>query len=176
MSEHGDQSWQCWECGTMLQTETELDQHMTQHHGKITIECLNCGKCFDTKSESEEHIASEHTNKASSENNITNTDKEKDDYIQELLEKNEMLVRKNVALDKENKRMNMAFNQCLYEKDELKREIRAQNETINDVIKENAKLNDEIKVKAEIIKILQEKDEPVIVGNTNNNAIFSTEK
>ena len=60
-------------------------------------------------------------------------------------------------------------------KDELKKEISAQNETINDVLKQNASLNDEIKVKAEIIKMLQEKEDKQDEDETTSN-VFSKER
>ena len=82
-----------------------------------------------------------------------------------LVEKNENLIKKTTALDKENRRLKLAFNQSMVEKADLKKELDAQSGALNDVLKQNTTLNDELKVKSELVKVLREK---TTQGNEEN--------
>ena len=89
-------------------------------------------------------------------NVVQNNVEYKDELIRTLQQKNEYLVKKNTLLDKENNRFKLAFKQSLFEKEQLRKEVSAQSETVNDVIKQNTTLNEEMKVKDELIKALSE--------------------
>ena len=59
-------------------------------------------------------------------------------------------------MEKEARRIELALAECIFEKSEVTKELRAQRETLNEVIKQNTVLNEELKVKDEIIKALSE--------------------
>ena len=79
-------------------------------------------------------------------------------------------MKKNVALDKENKRVQLAFKQSMVEKEDLKKELTSQSDTMNHIIKQNSNLNDELKAKAEIIKLLKEDAEGNGCNQNNGNS------
>ena len=51
-----------------------------------------------------------------------------------LLEKSDYIMKKNVALDKENKRFDLAFKQSMVEKEEIRKELASQSEALNDLL------------------------------------------
>jgi hypothetical protein len=59
-------------------------------------------------------------------------------------------------LDRENKRIHLAFEESLVEKQEIRRESTLQSQAMDDVLKQNAILNDELKVKTDLIKELRD--------------------
>ena len=81
---------------------------------------------------------------------------EKDKIIKIIMQKNENIVKKNCSLEKENKTSKLAFNESLFEREKIRKELESQNEAMNEILKQNTSLNDEVKVKTEIIKLLRE--------------------
>ena len=134
-----DESIKCGECYKTFDNTDNLKSHLDSHSNKIG----DCQSCY--VSEREERI-------------LRDCIEDKDDIIKELHTKIETLIKKNVALDKANKRLSLAFNESIVEKSELKKELTNNIEALNDTIKENVKLNDELIAKTELIKLL----------NTNN--------
>ena len=68
---------------------------------------------------------------------------------------------KNVALDRENKRLKLALKQSEYEKQKLKTEIEAQREALDLALRENTVLNETIRLKNNLEqarKVSEEKD------------------
>ena len=95
------------------------------------------------------------------ESKLIKTIKTKEDIIKELMEKNSILIKKNVASDKENKQLKLAFKESMIEKQELRKELNAQSEAMNDILKQNTTLNDELKVKIHFIKLLKDNRQTV---------------
>jgi alpha-D-ribose 1-methylphosphonate 5-triphosphate synthase subunit PhnG len=60
----------------------------------------------------------------------------------------------------------LAFNQSIVGKADIKKELDAQTNALNDALKQNTTLNDELKVKSKLIKVLREKNTQ---GNEKNN-------
>ena len=75
-----------------------------------------------------------------------------------LKEQNNNLTKKNVNMTNEIRTSELALAECLFEKAELKKEVNAKIETVNEIIKQNTLLKEEIKVKDDIIKALSEND------------------
>ena len=65
----------------------------------------------------------------------------------------------NIALDKENKRTKLAFNESQREKCDILKELNIQRESLAEALKENAVLNEEVHIKAEFIKVLTKEHE-----------------
>ena len=122
---------------------------------------------FETDKESEAHIESVHTAhecvlcpiNEMKVKSINVSLAEKNKVIEELKVKNENIVKSNVQLDKENKRINLAFKESQREKEVFRKEIAKQADALNDILKQNMTLNEEIKTKNEVIKLLKEDTE-----------------
>ena len=84
---------------------------------------------------------------------------EKDNIIAMLRDQNSNITRKNVQMEKDLRRGEMALAECIFEKSEATKEINAQREALDDVIKQNTVLNEELKVKTEIIKAISQNNE-----------------
>ena len=130
---------------------------MEKEHEGTNFSCEKCHKTFDAENDLETHREEHHRTMEVMEetSSIDDRMKEKDDMIEKLLKKNEVLTKVNVNLDKENKRINQAFNQSMFEKGELGKEIRALENSMNEVIKEKSNLEEDIKVKTNLIKLLR---------------------
>ena len=112
--------------------------------------------------------------------------KEKDKEILEISQKSEYVVRKNVEVDKEIRRIKQAFKESLYEKEQLNKRMSSQNESMNEILKQNTTLNDDIKVKENLIKLLrvtvqndnvQQEDTPeIIIEDPNSKEDTAKEK
>ena len=134
---------------------------------ELNYQCGVCGKCFNTENESQAHIDNEHAEpnfqlsivNENENRNLSEIVKEQERLIKSLTDKNENLVKKNIALDRENKRNKLALNECIVEKENLRKELNAQNDTISEVIKQNTTLNEELKTKNELINILKEEND-----------------
>ena len=55
---------------------------------------------------------------------------EKDKTIQILMQKKENLVKKNCSLEKENRTCKLAFNESLFEREKIRKELESQNEIL----------------------------------------------
>ena len=133
---------------------------------ELNYQCGVCGKLFETEHDSQKHIDIEHDDPGcqscalyEDENKLQCQNiQEKDKMIKQLVEKGEYLVKKNMALDKENQRLKLAFKESMIEKEDIRKELKSQNGAIDDILKQNVSLNDEIKVKTDIIKLLTEQE------------------
>ena len=81
---------------------------------------------------------------------------ERDDEIKIIQSKNENLLKKNIALDKELKQTKMALTEAIRAKGEADKELKEQEEILANTIKYNAALVEEVKTKDEIIRALKE--------------------
>ena len=172
-------------CQPYLPNEEEVESN---------YQCGECGKTFGTVAESEYHIESYHANAdcercASNDKVIKRLSaqlKEKDKEILEISQKSEYVVRKNVEVDKEIRRIKQAFKESLYEKEQLNKRMSSQNESMNEILKQNTTLNDDIKVKENLIKLLrvtvqndnvQQEDTPeIIIEDPNSKEDTAKEK
>ena len=59
-----------------------------------------------------------------------------------LKEKNEYVVKKNLSLDKEVRRINLALKEALRAKSEMNKDLISQREMLEEAIKANTVLND----------------------------------
>ena len=94
-----------------------------------------------------------------------------------LISKNENLLKKNVALDKELKQTKLALAEALRAKAETDKELKDQEETLANAIKSNAALVEEVKTKDEIISTLKENMNIVVndINNVNNGDVEESE-
>ena len=136
-SEEIDTNYQCGECGKTFYEKDDSQAHMEIEHTVDT----GCNGCVI--SEKEEKV-------------LRDLNEDKDDLIKELLAKNNNLVKKNIALDKDTKRLTLAFNQSMIEKGDVRKELNITCEALNDALKQNTQLNDELKVKTELLNLLKD--------------------
>ena len=138
----------------------DLFEKCISSENEHNYQCGVCGKLFKTEKDSQAHIDTEHEDRecraCNRKDNLRKTIEEQKIVIKELAEKNNNLVKKNEALDKENKRGNLALNECMLEKETIRKQLNSQSETLNDIIKQNSTLNEELKTKNELINILNE--------------------
>ena len=95
------------------------------------FQCGVCGKLFKTEEDSEKHIEVDHKERQRIHSEgykkeikeLTEELEGKNEFIKTLVEKTENLVKKNVSLDKESRRFEMAFKECMVEKEELKKDM-----------------------------------------------------
>ena len=93
----------------MINTETSNDcqEDVEPTDVESNYQCGECGDAFKTLEQTEAHIDVNH-----SVNNVNDggtNDTDKDEEIRMLKEKNEYIVKKNLALDKDVRRLNLAF-------------------------------------------------------------------
>ena len=81
---------------------------------------------------------------------------EQDKKISDLTVNNEYVDKKNMSLDKELKRIKLAFNESQRGKLELNKELVNQRETLADALKENTVLTEEVRIKAKFIQLMKE--------------------
>ena len=98
---------------------------------------------------------------------------EKDKLLKSIKELSENVISKNVAMDKENKRLKLALKQSEFEKNNLKKEIEVQRETLDATLKENVVLNETIRLKESIndaTRETEENEERIIDESNDPNA------
>ena len=113
------------------------------------FQCGDCGNMFKSASEVRSHVHQAHNKDKGSEYDIMVKN------LQDLKEANEILVTKNVSLDKEVKRMKLAFTESEYGKSEIMKELKLLRENAASMTRENEILKEEIRVKAETIQLLK---------------------
>ena len=129
-----ESNYQCGECAKTFYEEKDSLEHMDKDHS-------GCHACII--SEKEERV-------------LRDLIEDKDEQLKELLEKNNNLTKKNTAMDRETKRLTLAFNQSLHEKEVVRKELNVTCESLNDALKQNTTLNDELKVKTDLINIMRD--------------------
>ena len=109
-------NYQCGGCGKMYDNEDTANKHIEKEH----MEEQQCSKC--TTYEDEEKV-------------LKQLLKEEDEILTSIKDVSENIITKNVALDKENKRLKLALKQSEVEKNNLKKEIENQREALDETLK-----------------------------------------
>ena len=162
-----ESNYQCGVCGKQFDGEGEANSHIVSHEvSKVTshieetnYQCYICGNLFGTNNAITDHMATDHDEHIDQTSDGINLEDEKDKIIAALSEKNGNLVKKNISLDKENRRIGLALAESIYETNEYKREIETQRESMSEIIKQNTLLNEEVRTTDEIIKMIKEMTE-----------------
>ena len=97
-------NFQCGECGLMFENNADVEDHIKIVHVMEEPNCLFC----ETYKKEEEKLK-----------NIVN---EKDNLIAMLKEQNSNLTKKNVSMEREIRRNELALTECLFEKAEIKKD------------------------------------------------------
>ena len=126
-----DTNYQCGLCGKLFETEENVNTHIDHEH-MDEEQCLKC-KTY----ENEEIV-------------LMKIITEKEELILSANKFQDNLTSKNVALDRENKRLKLALKQSEFEKQALKKEIEVQRETLDAALKENTVLNETINLKEDL--------------------------
>ena len=145
-------NYQCGECGETFHESEKVEKHMKTSHGNE-----GCLACIVNQRE-EEKLRMRMKYKSEEIEALKKLINKNSEAMEILKEQNNNLTKKNVSMAKEIKTNELALAECLYEKAELKKEVNAKIETVNDTIKQNTLLQEEIKVKDDIIKALSEND------------------
>ena len=157
-----DNNYQCGECGETFKDSTNIEKHMDMSHAREG--CIVCR----THKREEEKYKIKIEEKCEEIEALKKLIEEKSEAMEILKEQNNNLTKKNVSMIKEIKTSELALAECLFEKAELKKEVHAKNETIDETTKLNTVLEEEIKVKDDIIKALSENDVEIIEDENTN--------
>ena len=126
-----ESNFQCGENGEISDTVGELESHMSNQH-----EVINCKQCKELELKNTDLLKQ-----------VVRLEEENKDVV----DKHDILTRKNVSLDKEVKMLKLALKEIGVEKEQIKKELVDSQETLMKTIKENTVLNDEVKVKNDLI-------------------------
>ena len=155
-------NYQCGECGKTFNESENVEKHM-----KISHVEEGCLACLTYKRE-EEKLRMKIQESSQEIEVLKKLINEKSEAMEILKEQNNNLTKKNVSMTKEIRTHELALSECLYEKAELKKEVNAKSETVNETIKLNTLLKEEIKVKDDIIKALSENDTEIPESKTKD--------
>ena len=136
------QKLQCEDNSEKVQTTDNLNIHIREEHidDYQRGPCKMCDEYKKAESNTRDHIS------------------EKDDRIDKLEQHNARLVAKNESLSKENKRLNLALLESIVERNDVKKEMEAQVDVMNEILKKNTLLVEEIRVKEEYINVMDEQE------------------
>ena len=112
-SDQIEMNFQCGECGIIYNTHSETEKQITADH-------LDSNYLVSETCEKEEIV-------------LKNSIREKEDIIIfiKLKEKNENLAKKITDSAKEIRRTNLALEQCMYEKSEMRKKLNSQSKAMN---------------------------------------------
>ena len=163
------------------ETETNANKIGNESLSESNYQCGVCGKLYQTELDIDRHIKNDHEEQNDSQNfckhkerniQLEKTIEDKEKELSEVAIQNEYIVRKNMQMDKELKRMKLAFNESQRQKAAVTKELDNQRESLTAAIKENTVLNEEVKIKAEFIKGMMEKNNENENQDLNPHDIF----
>ena len=84
-------------------------------------QCGECGKCFVNENDTESHVKKTHTDTDKTIEKMRKRLEEAHAQMDKLRKKNEVLIKANVAFEKESTRNKLALAESIYEMNELKK-------------------------------------------------------
>ena len=123
------------------------------------FQCGDCGDVFKSTNEVRNHVVQVHDEVAQSTNGSNtpvDVPVESIAPLQDLKLENKKLVVKSESLDKEVKRMRLAFTESEYGTSEIMKELKTLREKVVLITRENEILKEQVRVKADTIQLLKD--------------------